>query len=123
MFAQQRINTMGRPKKEKQVESFVMPTKEEDIKALKEILWKISGHLEGIKTAREDIADLAEDIEVGFKIPKAVAKKMAITWHKQNFDDLDHENTIFGEVYSRLFKESGEEDAPSVDTGPINSFN
>jgi hypothetical protein len=116
---------MGRPRKEKQVESFVMPTKEEDIKELKRILWEISGYLGSIKEARDNIADRAEDIEVGFKIPKAVAKKMAITWHKQNFDDLDHENTIFGEVYSRLFKESGEEDEipESSDNGPINSFN
>lgn len=114
---------MARPKKEKVVESFVMPTKEEDIKELKRILWEISGHLGSIKDARDKIADLAEDIEVGFKIPKSVAKKMGTTWHKQNFDDLDHENTIFGEVYSRLFKESGEEDVSPVDAGPINSFN
>ncbi len=114
---------MARPKKEKQSESFVMPTKEEDVKALKEILFEISGQLQMIEDARQSISDRCEDIEVGFKIPKKVAKKMATTWHKQNFDDLDHENTIFGEVYSRLFKESGEEDTPSVDTGPINSFN
>jgi hypothetical protein len=97
---------MPRPKKEKVVDTFVMPTKEEDIKALRNILFEISGLIEVIKDTREKISDRCEDIEVGFKIPKAVAKKMAVTFNKQNFDDLDHENTIFGEVYTRLFKES-----------------
>ena len=114
---------MARPKKEKVVESFVMPTKEEDIKALRDILFEISGLIQVTKDTRKKISDRCEDIEGTFKIPKSVAKKMAVTFHKQNFDDLEHENTIFGEVYSRLFKESGEEDVSPVDTGPINSFN
>jgi len=106
---------MGRPKKEKdnsKNESFVMPTGPQ-LKDLLEILRQMSGCHQFIKDKRDHLKDLALDIEGGYGIPKKVAAKMGKTYFAGDFQDQDHENTIYSEVYSKIIEEA--QGNPSTD--------
>lgn len=111
---------MGRPKKEKispKDESFVMPTGEQ-LKDLLEILRKMSGCHQFIKDKKDNLKDFALDIEGGYGIPKKIAAKMGKTYFTGDFEDQEHENTIYGEVYSKILETAqggGESTDPVTD--------
>ncbi len=97
---------MGRPKKEKispKDESFVMPTGDQ-LKDMLDILRKMSGCHQFIKDRNKDLKDFALDIEGGYGIPKKVAAKMGKTYFTGDFEDREHENTIYGEVFSKILE-------------------
>lgn len=94
---------------EQDVESFVMITDPAKKKELRNILFEMSGCLQRIKDTRESFNDLAVSIEEKFKIPKKVASRMGKTFFKGNFKDQEHEDTIFGEVYSSVLTKEEEQ--------------
>lgn len=94
---------------ENDVESFVMPTDPAQLKELRGIFYEMSGCLQRAKDMRSSFNDLALSIEEKFKIPKKVAARMGRTFHKGDFKDQEHEDTIFGEVYTRVFTKEEEQ--------------
>lgn len=75
------------------------PTNPEHRARLKGMIVEITRCLELIDAQKEQMKDIAQNAEDEFSIKKTLVTKVARTMYKQNFESLQHENSVFEDLY------------------------
>ena len=66
---------------------------DEQKKQLKGAIQEISNSLTRVEAERDLIKDILQDIEDKFELPKKYTRKIAKIYHKQNFKEVQEEQT------------------------------
>lgn len=85
-------------------EDYVLPSDPKERKKIKDALYEMSSYLQAIADKRSLITDTAKDLKEKYQLPVSVAKKMATTLHKHNYQDVQQESVVFETFYENLFE-------------------
>jgi hypothetical protein len=87
----------------KQTIETVFGTLDDDqLKALRDGVKEISVHLSKIDREREGIKDIVDSLKGELKIPKKIINRIAKTYHKQNFAEVNVEDNEFATLYTTV---------------------
>jgi len=71
-------------------------------KAIRATLGEISGYMTQIEAYRDSIKEAIKNKSEEYQIPKKILRKMATTYHKQNFEKELESMEEFQEVYESV---------------------
>lgn len=73
-----------------------------DKKKIRDALFEISGSMTRIDAERDLIKDIINDLADNFELPKKAVRKIAKSYHKQNFTQEVAESEEFQELYESI---------------------
>lgn len=85
-------------------QTFTLPSSPEDRRRIKNAVEEISKSMTRIEAERDLIKETIKDICDNFELPKRAFRKMARTYHKQNFQDEQLAHEEFETMYEELTK-------------------
>lgn len=74
--------------------------------AIKKVLDELSGSMARIEGERSYISETIKDLSEEFQINKKILRRMAKTYHKQNFSNEIAENEEFEVMYEQITGET-----------------
>lgn len=88
---------------DKQTIETVFGTLDDDqLKALRDGVKEISIHLSKMDREREGVKDIVDSLKDELKIPKKIINRIAKTYHKQNFAEVNVEDNEFATLYTTV---------------------
>lgn len=88
---------------DKQTIETVFGTLDDDqLTALRDGVKEISVHMSKIDREREGIKDIVDSLKDELKIPKKIINRIAKTYHKQNFAEVNVEDNEFATLYTTV---------------------
>lgn len=91
----------------------ITPSSKTDRKKLKTMLTECTYCMQRADDEKESIKDIIEEIHTQFEVPKKIARKVATTMYKTNYEDVQSENEDFEILYENLVTPQSEEDEES----------
>ena len=82
----------------------IIPSSPEDRKKILGAIQEISNSLTRIEAERDLIKDILQDIEDKFEMPKKYTRKIAKIYHKQNFTEVQQEQSEMETIYETVTK-------------------
>lgn len=82
----------------------IIPSSPEDRKKILGAIQEISNSLTRIEAERDLIKDILQDIEDKFEMPKKYTRKIAKIYHKQNFTEVQQEQSELETIYETVTK-------------------
>lgn len=76
------------------------------IHTLKKGLSEVSDVMTMMDASRETIKEIYKHLHEELSIPKSILRKMAVTYHKRNFEQVSTENSEFENLYESVIKEA-----------------
>lgn len=83
-----------------------LPQDPEQRKAIRKVLDEVSGCLTRIESERDYISETIKKLSEEYQINKKVLRRMAKTYHKQNFSAEIAENEQFETMYEQITGET-----------------
>ena len=83
-----------------------LPQDPEQRKAIRKVLDEVSGCLTRIESERDYISETIKKLSEEYQINKKVLRRMAKTYHKQNFSTEIAENEEFETMYEQITGET-----------------
>lgn len=83
-------------------QTFALPSSPEDRKRIKNAIDEMSKSMTRIEAERDLIKETVKTICDDFELPKKAFRKMARTYHKQNFQDEQLAHEEFETLYEEL---------------------
>lgn len=80
----------------------IIPSSPEDRKKIRQALEEISNSLTRIEAERDLIKDILQDVEDKFELPKKYTRKVAKIFHKQNFKEVQEEQSELETIYETV---------------------
>ena len=80
----------------------IIPSSPEDRKKIRGALEEISNSLTRIEAERDLIKDILQDVEDKFELPKKYTRKVAKIFHKQNFKEVQEEQSELEPIYETV---------------------
>jgi len=80
----------------------IIPSSPEDRKKIRGALEEISNSLTRIEAERDLIKDILQDVEDKFELPKKYTRKVAKIFHKQNFKEVQEEQSELETIYETV---------------------
>ena len=80
----------------------IIPSSPEDRKKIRQALEEISNSLTRIEAERDLIKDILQDVEDKFELPKKYTRKVAKIYHKQNFKEVQAEQSELETIYETV---------------------
>ena len=78
-----------------------LPSSPDDRKKIKDAIIEASGLMQVTKDKRDQIKDIVDYIN-GFGVPKKTARKMIVTFHKNNYAEVTQEATVFEVAFENI---------------------
>lgn len=75
---------------------------DDQLKALRDGVKEISVHMSKMDREREGIKDIVDSLKDELKIPKKIINRIAKTYHKQNFAEVNVEDNEFATLYTTV---------------------
>jgi archaellum component FlaC len=75
---------------------------DDQLKALRDGVKEISVHMSKMDREREGIKDIVASLKDELKIPKKIINRIAKTYHKQNFAEVNVEDNEFATLYTTV---------------------
>lgn len=75
---------------------------DDQLKALRDGVKEISIHLSKMDREREGVKDIVDSLKDELKIPKKIINRIAKTYHKQNFAEVNVEDNEFATLYTTV---------------------
>jgi archaellum component FlaC len=82
----------------------IIPSSPEDRKKILGAIQEISNSLTRVEAERDLIKDILQDIEDKFELPKKYTRKVAKIYHKQNFKEVQEEQSELETIYETVTK-------------------
>lgn len=79
---------------------------ENQISTLKKGLSEISDVMTMMDASKDTIKEIYKHLHEELSIPKGILRKMAVTYHKRNFDQVSSENSEFESLYESVIIET-----------------
>jgi hypothetical protein len=82
----------------------IIPSSPEDRKKILGAVQEISNSLTRIEAERDLIKEILQDVEDKFELPKKYTRKVARIYHKQNFTEVQQEQSELETIYETVTK-------------------
>lgn len=90
----------------KKDDTFTLPSSKSDREKIKKILHEISGQYQMIDDRKSAVKDMVDVLHEEFNIPKKIINKLAKTIHKNDYDDVSHETSLFEIIFEGIVESS-----------------